>query len=75
MSERLTIWTDEEDYIARKRYSAEQMIPMLRQAEVELAAGKTTGEVVRQLGISEQICYRWRKLYEGSLGEFSGYDL
>ena len=51
--------------MARKRYSAEQIIPMLRQAEIELAAGKPTGEVVRQLGISEQTYYRWRKLYGG----------
>lgn len=52
--------------MARKRYSAEQIIHMLRQAEIKLATGKvTTGEVVRDLGISEQTYYRWRKLYGG----------
>jgi transposase-like protein len=51
--------------MARKRYSAEQIIAMLRQAEIELAAGKSTGEVVRTLDISEQTYYRWRKLYGG----------
>ena len=38
---------------------------MLRQAEIELAGGKTTGEVCRSLGIWEQSYYRWRKEYGG----------
>lgn len=51
--------------MARKRYSTEQIIHMLRQAEIKLATGQVTGEVVRELGISEQSYYRWRKLYGG----------
>jgi len=50
----------------RKRYSSEQIIVHLREAEVELAKGQATGEVCRKLGISEQTYYRWRKEY-GSL--------
>ena len=50
----------------RKRYTSEQIIVHLREAEVELARGQTTGEVCRQLGITEQTYYRWRKEY-GSL--------
>jgi len=50
----------------RKRYSREQIIVHLREAEVELARGQTSGEVCRKLGISEQTYYRWRKEY-GSL--------
>ena len=50
----------------RKRYSSEQIIVHLRQAEVELAKGQTTAEVCRKLGITEQTYYRWRKEY-GSL--------
>jgi transposase-like protein len=38
---------------------------MLREAEIKLAGGKTTGEVCRELGISEQSYYRWRKEYGG----------
>jgi len=52
--------------MARKRYSNEQIITSLRQAEVELAKGQRTGEVCRKLGITEQTYYRWRKEY-GSL--------
>ena len=49
----------------RKRHTAEQIIRKLREAEVELAKGRTTGDVVRKLGITEQIYYRWRKEYGG----------
>ena len=49
----------------RKRHTPEQIIRKLREAEVELAKGRTTGEVVRELGITEQTYYRWRKEYGG----------
>jgi len=51
--------------MARKRYSAEQVIHRLREAEIRLATGQVTGEVVREPGISERTCYRWRKLCGG----------
>ena len=38
---------------------------MLRQAEVELARGRTVGEVCRGLGVSEASFYRWRAEYGG----------
>ena len=38
----------------RKRYTSEQIIGLLRQAEVELAHGRTVGEVNRVIGLSEQ---------------------
>ncbi len=38
---------------------------MLREAEIKLAGGKKIGEVCRELGISEQSYYRWRKEYGG----------
>jgi putative transposase len=51
--------------MSRKRFSAEQIITKLREAEVELAKGKTVVKVVRKLGITEQTYYRWRKEYGG----------
>ena len=51
--------------MARKRYTAEQIIGHLRQAEIRTPEGKTVLEVVRELGISEQTYYRWRKEYGG----------
>jgi putative transposase len=49
----------------RKRYSVEQIIRMLREAEVHLSQGKSVRQVSRDLGIAEQTCYRWRKEYGG----------
>jgi len=48
-----------------KRYSPEQIIGMLREAEIVLAQGMTVSQVCRQLSISEQTYYRWRKQYGG----------
>ena len=44
----------------RKRYSTEQIITKLRQAEVELSRGLRTPQVCKKLGVSEQTYYRWR---------------
>ena len=49
----------------RKRYSIEQIIGHLREAEVLLAQGQTIGEVCRGIGVSEQSYYRWRREYGG----------
>ncbi len=51
--------------MGRKRYTAEQIIGMLRQAEVALAQGQTVAQVCRSLGIAEQTFYRWRREYGG----------
>ena len=51
--------------MGRTRHTAEQIIGKLREAEVALAKGQTTGEVARKLGITEQTDYRWRKEYGG----------
>ena len=49
----------------RKRFSVEQIIHHLREADVLLAQGQTVGEVCRRIGVSEQSDYRWRKEYGG----------
>jgi transposase-like protein len=51
--------------MGRKRHTPEQIIGKLREAEIELAKGQTTAEVVRKLAITEQTYYRWRKGYGG----------
>jgi putative transposase len=51
--------------MSRKRYSPEQIIRMLREAEVGLAQGQTASQVCRTLGIAEQTFYRWRREYGG----------
>ena len=49
----------------RKRYSVEQIIGKLREAEVLLSQGRSVKEVSRELGVTEQTYYRWRKEYGG----------
>jgi len=51
--------------MGRKIYTAEQIIGMLREAELLQGQGMTIGDVSRKLGISEQTYYRWRKEYGG----------
>jgi len=59
--------------MARKRYSAEQIIGHLRQGEILISGGKTIGEAARQLSISEQTSYRcavntaaWKSIKPGA---------
>tara|TARA_B100000949_G_scaffold175934_1_gene156690 strand:+ start:110 stop:388 length:279 start_codon:yes stop_codon:yes gene_type:complete len=51
--------------MGRRRHTQEQIITALREAEVGLANGKTAAMVSRELGISEQTYYRWRKEFGG----------
>ena len=51
--------------MTRKRYTSEQIIHKLREAEVEWAAGNSVPTVCRKLAISEQTYYRWRTKYGG----------
>ena len=48
-----------------KRFTVEQIINHLREAEVLLSQGRLLGEVCRQVDVSEQIYYRRRKEYGG----------
>ncbi len=51
--------------MARKKYSTESIIRMLREAEVLQEQGLKTPEITRKLGISDWTFYRWRKEYGG----------
>jgi hypothetical protein len=51
--------------MAKKRDTPETIIRKLREAEVLQGQGQTIAQVVKQLGIAEQTCYRWRKEYGG----------
>lgn len=45
----------------KRRFSVEQIIGVLKQAEV----GVPVSELIRKVGISEQTFYRWKKQYVG----------
>jgi transposase-like protein len=51
--------------MARKRYTAEQIIGYLRQAEVMVGRGSGMEEVLREIGVTANTYYRWRKEYGG----------
>ena len=51
--------------MGRKRHTPEQIITALREAEVGLARGKSVKLISRELGITEQTYYRWRREYVG----------
>ena len=51
--------------MSRKRYTPEQIIGMLREAEVRLSQGQSVSEVCRGFGVSDQSYYRWRREYGG----------
>ena len=49
----------------RKKYTPEQVINKLREAEVAISGGSTVAEASRQIGVTEQTFYRWRNEYGG----------
>ena len=51
--------------MTRKRISEEDILNILRQIELDLAAGGTVEAAIRTTGISDATYYKWRKMYGG----------
>ena len=51
--------------MGRRTYTPEQIINKLREVEVFISQGATAGEASREVGITEQTYYRWRREYGG----------
>ena len=51
--------------MAHKRFTSEEIIGLLRRAEIELSKGKTVSQACKLIGVTEQTYYRWRKEYGG----------
>ncbi len=51
--------------MARRNYTSEQIIHKFREAAVLLAQGQSVQQAARQIEITEQTCYRWRREYGG----------
>ena len=51
--------------MARRRHTAEQIIHKLREAEIALSQGQTVSAVCKQIEVTQQTYYRWRKEYGG----------
>ena len=53
--------------MARKRYSDEDCLKLLREIELQLAAGSDIASACRSVGISDATYYNWRRRF-GSMG-------
>lgn len=51
--------------MARVKYSVEQIIHKLREAEVLLGQGQTVKDICRKWNITDPTYYRWRQEYGG----------
>ena len=51
--------------MAKKRYTPEAIIHKLREVEILQGQGKTVAQAVKQISVSEQTFYRWRKAFGG----------
>jgi len=51
--------------MAKKRYTPEAIIYKLREVEILQGQGKTVAQAVKQIGVTEQTFYRWRKACGG----------
>ena len=55
--------------MAMKRYKPEEIVGLLRRADVLHSQGKSMADAIRQTGVSEVTFYRWRKEYGGLSGD------
>ncbi len=51
--------------MAGKRDKSEEIVLKLRQGEVLQGQGSSIADAVRQIGVTQQTYYRWRKEYGG----------
>ena len=51
--------------MSRKRFKAEEVVNKLREADVLIAQRQTVAQACKQIGVTEQTYYRWRKEYGG----------
>ncbi len=51
--------------MANKRAKPEEIVTKLRQVEVLVGQGMPRADAIRQISVTEQTCYRWRKKYGG----------
>lgn len=51
--------------MARRRYSAEEIVNKLRESEVLIARGSMVAQACKHIGVSDQTYYKWRREYGG----------
>src|SRR4029078_9282806 len=53
----------------QKKHKAEEIVAKLRQVDVLLSQGRSVGEAVRSIGVTQFTYYRWRKEFGGLKGD------
>ena len=53
----------------QKKHRPEEIVAKLRQADVLLSQGRSVGEAVRSIGVTQFTYYRWRKEFGGLKGD------
>ena len=51
--------------MAKQRFTTEEIIHKLREADVLIGQGKTIGDACKQLGVTDKTYFRWRKSHGG----------
>ncbi len=51
--------------MGQRRYTTERIISILREVDVKVSQGKSVVKICREIGITDQTYYRWRKEYGG----------
>ena len=51
--------------MAKQRFTAEEIIHKLREADVLIGQGKTIAEACKALGVTDKTYFRWRKTHGG----------
>lgn len=51
--------------MAKNRYSPEDVVNKLREADVMLAQGRSVTQACKQIGVTDKTYYRWRREYGG----------
>ena len=51
--------------MAKRGYTTEEIIHKLREADVLIGQGQTIAQVTKQIGVTEQTYFRWRKSHGG----------
>ena len=49
----------------KRKYTPEEIVAKLRQVDVLLGQGKSVGESVKSIGVTETTYHRWRNEYGG----------
>jgi putative transposase len=53
----------------QKKHKSEEIVAKLRQVDVSLSQGRSVGEAVRSIGVTQFTYYRWRKEFGGLKGD------